>query len=174
MDYYNTNIQLDKEVIEDIFAQFTPTTKMLVFGLGYDSKMWYMGNKHTFFIENNNDYIQLNKDIPRDHVVKYDYKTTCTTSFQLSEDEIQTFSLPEKIKREGPFDIIIIDGPNGYSPKTPGRLIPCFWSTALTKPGSIVYIDDVDRPLEKYCIQKYFAPYTKQNIGKRHTCKIAI
>ena len=174
MEYYNANIQLDKVVIDDIFAEFTPTTKMLVFGLGHDSKMWYTGNKNTFFIENNNKYIQLNKDIPSDHVVKYNYKTTCTNSFELLDDEIQKFTIPEKIKREGPFDIIIIDGPNGYSPENPGRLIPCFWSTKLTKPGSIVYIDDVDRPLEQYCIQKYFAKYPKKTIGSRHTCKIVI
>ncbi len=39
MEYYNTNIQIHKEVIEDVFSHFTPTSKMLVFGLGYDSKM---------------------------------------------------------------------------------------------------------------------------------------
>ena len=33
---------------------------MLVFGLGYDSKMWYNGNKNTYFIESNDEYISLN------------------------------------------------------------------------------------------------------------------
>lgn len=36
---------------------------MLVFGLGYDSKMWYEGtNKNTYFVENNEKYIELNKN----------------------------------------------------------------------------------------------------------------
>ena len=51
MEYYNKNIQISKEVIEDIFSNFADETKMLVFGLGYDSKMWYNGNKNTYFIE---------------------------------------------------------------------------------------------------------------------------
>lgn len=43
MNFYNSNIQLDKKVINDVFSNITPDTKMLVFGLGYDSKMWYEG-----------------------------------------------------------------------------------------------------------------------------------
>ena len=45
MGFYNKKIQTSKKVIEDIFSNFTSNTKMLVFGLGYDSKMWYNGNK---------------------------------------------------------------------------------------------------------------------------------
>ena len=85
MQHYNNKIQIDKKVIDDIFRNIQPNTKMLVFGLGYDSKMWYEGNnKNTFFIENNEHYIHLNKnDIPSTHIVKYNYKTTCKTTTQL-------------------------------------------------------------------------------------------
>jgi len=44
MEFYNKNILISKKVIEDVFTNFTSNTKMLVFGLGYDSKMWYNGN----------------------------------------------------------------------------------------------------------------------------------
>ena len=87
MEYYNSKIQLHKNVINDIFVNIKPNNKMLVFGLGYDSKMWYEGNnKNTFFIENKDEYIQLNiKNIPSENIIKYDYKTTCSTSTKLTD-----------------------------------------------------------------------------------------
>ena len=55
-----------------------------------------------------------------------------------------------------PYDVVLIDAPPGYSPGTPGRLLPVFWTVnILTKPGSIFYLHDVDRDLEKFLISKY-------------------
>lgn len=177
MEYYNPKIQMHKDVIEDVFRHFDSNTKMLVFGLGYDSKMWFEGNnKNTFFIEDKDEFIKLNiENIPRDNIIKYDYKTTVLESFKLTDNLIQNFKIPEKIKVEAPFDIIIIDGPEGWSLKKPGRLIPCYWSTLLSKPGTIIFVDDSNRPLEKFCIQKYFKDYSKKVFDKRHgTTKIYI
>jgi hypothetical protein len=171
MEYYNTNIQIHKEVIDDVFSHFTSSSKMLVFGLGYDSKMWYEGNsKNTFFIENNDFYIDLNKDIPKNNVIKYDYKTTCSESMELSDSKISSFKIPKKILSEAPFDIIIIDGPEGHTRESPGRLIPCYWSTILSKPSTIIYIDDASRPLENFCIEKYFLKYSKKVFTSRKIC----
>lgn len=172
MEYYNSNIQLDKDVIDDVFKNITHQTKMLVFGLGYDSKMWYEGNhKNTFFIENNDKYIELNKDdIPTDNIIKYHYTTTCSSSVKLSDNKINTFEIPEKIVNQSPFDIIIIDGPRGYSLIDPGRLIPCYWTTLISKPGTLVYIDDSKRYLENYCIEKYFKDNVKEEFMARNKC----
>lgn len=57
MEYYNSNIQLDKDVITDVFTEIKPNTKMLVFGLGYDSKMWYKGNHSNTFLLSTMIYI---------------------------------------------------------------------------------------------------------------------
>jgi len=171
MEYYNSNIQLSKDIISDVFKEFKANTKMLVFGLGYDSKMWYEGNKNTFFIENNDEYIQLNmKDIPSDNIIKYDYETIRDLSYTLSDIEIKSFVIPDKIVKEAPFDIIIIDGPEGHMPQKPGRLIPCYWSTLLSKPGTIIYLDDASRKLEVFCIEKYFKEYPKKVFPERNTC----
>ena len=172
MEYYNSNIQININVIKDVFTHFKKDSKMLVFGLGYDSKMWYEGNnKNTFFVENNDKYIKLNiKDIPLDNIIKYDYKTTCLLSNKLTDNQIKKFIIPEKIIKEGSFDIIIIDGPEGYSPEKPGRLIPCYWSTLLSKPGTVIYIDDANRPLEKFCIQKYFKDNSQKEFKERDKC----
>jgi len=76
MEYYNNNIQISKDVIDDVFQEINSKTKMLVFGLGHDSRMWYEGNnKHTFFVENKDEYIQLGlKNIPGENIIKCDYK----------------------------------------------------------------------------------------------------
>jgi hypothetical protein len=172
MEYYNKNIQLDKDVIKDVFTEIKLDTKMLVFGLGHDSKMWYESvGKNAFFIENNDSYIDLNKNhISENNIIKYNYETTCLSSFNLSDDTIKNFMIPEKIMNEAPFDIIIIDGPEGFSSIKPGRLIPCYWSTLLSKPGTIIYIDDANRNLEKFCIEKYFKNNVKKEFHKRNKC----
>jgi hypothetical protein len=134
--------------------------------------MWFEStNKNTFFIEHNDKYIEMNKNhISSNNIIKYEYKTNCFSSFVLSDNEIQNFVIPEKIMNEAPFDIIIIDGPEGFSPEKPGRLIPCYWSTILSKPGTIIYIDDANRKLEKFCIEKYFKNYYKKEFNKREKC----
>jgi hypothetical protein len=172
MEYYNSNIQISKDVIDDVFEEINSKTKMLVFGLGHDSKMWYEGNnKNTFFVENNEKYIKLGiKDIPIENIIKYDYKTTRKSSIKLTDDEIKSFIMPEKLMAEGPFDIIIIDGPEGHSEEKPGRLLPCYWSTMLSKQGTIIYVDDAKRQLETFCIRKYFKDYPKKVFNARDTC----
>lgn len=172
MEHFNSNIQLSKDVIEDIFKEIKPHTKMLVFGLGHDSKMWYEGNnKNTFFVENNEQYIKLGmKDISCKNIVIYNYKTTCRTSITLTDNEIKSFIIPKQLMDEAPFDIILIDGPEGHSMDTPGRVIPCYWTTMLSKPGAIVYIDDANRNLEAFCIQKFFKEFPKKVFNTRDKC----
>ena len=188
MQYYNKNIQICKDVINDVFSNIQSNTKMLVFGLGYDSKMWYEGNnKNTYFVENNDEYIRLNeKDIPSTNIIKYDYRTTCQTSVKLTDDEINAFVIPDKLLQLAPFDIIIIDGPCGYDANTPGRLIPCYWATLLSKPpglapplpiGSVptlsptlIYVDDSLRRLESFLIKKYYNDKVKVIFKTRDQC----
>ena len=145
---------------------------MLVFGLGHDSKMWYEGNnKNTFFVENKEEYIKLGiKDIPSENIVKYNYKTKCGTSIKLSEKEIKSFIIPKKLMDEAPFDIILIDGPEGHYVGAPGRFIPCYWTTMLSKSGTIVYVDDSNRKLESFCIDKFFKDYPNKIFDTRDKC----
>jgi hypothetical protein len=172
MEFYRNEIQIDKKVINDIFQNYTPTTRMLVFGLGYDSKMWYNRNKDTYFIENNDKFINLNrKDIPPENIIKYDYKNiNVNSSFNLNDDAISEYNIPEKIKNLAPFDIILIDGPEGCHRTAPGRLIPCYWTTLLSKPGTIIYIDDSSRKLETFCINKFFKHNKKEVFEERLHC----
>lgn len=175
MEFYNQNIQLDKNVIHDIFKQFqsNTNTKMLVFGLGYDSRMWYNGNKNTYFVEDNNEYIQLNHNyIPKENIIQYNYQNiTVEKSFQMNDKELFDYKVPDKLLELAPFDIILIDGPEGYNPQKPGRLIPCYWTDRfLSKKGTIIYIDDSVRKLENYCINRFFQKKEKRILKKREWC----
>jgi hypothetical protein len=167
MDYYNHKIQMDKKIILDIFNSFNSfkdkdNKKMLVFGLGYDSEMWYnMTNRNTFFVEHNQDYINLNKNISEDNIIKYDYQginVKDSIQFLKNNNEFyKDFIIPNKLISEAPFDIILIDGPTGYNNECPGRLLPIYWSKHfLSKEGTIIYIDDSNRKLENLSIQKFF------------------
>lgn len=158
MEYYTDKIQLDLAVIHDIFGQITASTKMLVFGLGHDSRMWHEGTRgNTFFIEHNPYWIRLNHDIPAHHIVHYSYPTEVRTSQELTPENLERYPVPTTIKENGPYDIILIDGPPGYDGECPGRILPCFWSSRdLSHEGTLLYIDDSRRPLEKYCVDKFF------------------
>ena len=174
MEYYTPRIQLHMNVIKDILSTVASKhgSKMLVFGLGYDSRMWYeCTNKNTYFVENNYEYIKLNQaHISSDHIFHYTYPTRCDTSMSLKDTEITAIPLPDGILARGPFDIILIDGPEGWKPELPGRLLPCYWSTRMSKPGTIIYIDDSSRPLERYCIEKYYSGKIQSKFMERSQC----
>lgn len=156
-------VQLSKSVIEDIFNESSKikNCKMLVFGLGNDSIMWNeLTNGNTIFIENYQKWIDLNKTILNQNIIKYEYTgITVESSLNLlkqPEDILIHNKLPFEIENKGPFDIILIDGPQGYKPNLPGRLYPIVWSlTRLSKPGTLVYIDDSNRQLESKCITAF-------------------
>lgn len=178
MEYYNKKIQLDKNVIQDIFKNTGKNTKMLVFGLGYDSKMWFNNNPNTYFIEDKDEYIKINQpDIPSENIFHYTYENiNIQKSLKMSDSEIEKYTIPEKLYQLAPFDIILIDGPEGYNVKSPGRLIPCHWTSKyLTTTGSLVYIDDSSRKLERYCVDKYFKNHHQETFKNRLKCtKITI
>lgn len=173
MEYYNDNIQIDKNVITDVFKNIQTNTRMLVFGLGYDSKMWYEGtNKNTFFVEDKDEYIELNKDdIPLPNIIRYDYKNiTCESSANKTAEDLESYKMPEKLLLYAPYDIILIDGPEGWTPLKPGRLIPCFWSRSLSKPGTLIYVDDSKRTVENYAINRFFPHEHKDVFPERGCC----
>jgi hypothetical protein len=168
--YYNENIQLSKEVINDIEKEISKneSCKMLVWGLGYDSDMWWnLTNKNTYFVESKDEYIEMNKSIDSKNIIKYGYGNINVRMSLIIPDKLaKTTPIPESIEKLGPFDIILIDGPYGNSLSGKGRLLPIYWSiNKLSKPNTLIYIDDVNRDLEGLCVKKYCKP---QNILKKY------
>lgn len=167
--FMNKNIQLSPKSIKEVLNNCA-NKKMLVFGLGYDSELWYNAtNFNTYFVEHDQKYIKLNKNIDAKHIIYHNYiGINVKSSFNLTEDQIKDFVIPDEILKNAPYDIILIDGPPGYNDNLPGRLLPIYWSkTLLSKPNTIIYIDDSNRKLENYCINKFFKEYNMTYFDER-------
>lgn len=163
-------VQLAKEVIHDILMEYQGK-KTLVFGLGYDSDMWWSHNKNNvYFIEQNKDYIKLNPMIPKSHMFHYTYPGL---SIQKSMQNPESFEIesPEWLVKNGPYDVILIDGPTGYNVNQPGRQQAIYWATKyLSKKGTIIYVDDAKRPVESKFIGRYCLQTTKTMFHSRNGC----
>lgn len=172
--FYNGSIQIHINVINDIIDEcLDKNLKILVFGLGYDSNLWYNLNKdNVYFVENNPEYIDLNPDIPRSNIIEYKYKNiTVKNSFDMSIENIKSYPIPEYLLQLAPFDVIIIDGPPGYSENRPGRLLPIYWSKHyLSKRGTIIYVDDSRRQLESHCINRFLLEHKIKHFPERSGC----
>jgi hypothetical protein len=153
----NKNIQTSKEVMRIILSHLSKmqNPKMLVFGLGYDSQLWFNAtNKNTFFIEDNKTYIDLCKNkIPLTNVCHFVYNTKVKFGIP---NNLNSVSPPQHIIKNAPYDAIFIDGPAGYDDEKPGRTLPMFWCNQLCAKGGLIFIDDSNRKLEKQCIEKFF------------------
>lgn len=173
MNYYNPNIQLSNNSINQILLTLNLTTKFLVFGLGYDSEIWY-NVANTYFIEDTLEYINLNKNIDLSHIMYHKYENiNVKNSFNIYD--IEKYPIPKKLLELSPFDVILIDGPAGYNDNLPGRLLPSYWAAnKLSRHGTIIFMDDVDRKLEKYCIERFFSTNQKTYFEERGFIKIII
>lgn len=167
--YYDSRMLLDKRIAVDIFQElYGKNKKVLVFGLGYDSKLWYNANgcKDIWFIESEDSYINESDDIDPKYIIKYKYDNiNVKMSFDLSIDEIKKRGVPQVAWENTPYDLIIVDGPTGFDDTKPGRLLPIYWSYKyFSRTGTIIYVDDVERELENYSINKFFSGFIFSNL----------
>ena len=163
--FKSPHVQLSNSVILDVFNtldQKRSGRKLLVFGLGYDSILWH-NYTNTYFVENDKKYIKMFNTM---NVIKYKYPTTVKDSFTIKDPS--KFSLPKDLQKLAPFDVILIDAPCGYDDTQCGRLLPIYWSKKyLSKKDTVIYIDDSNRKLESYLIDKYFKKYNKTYFPQR-------
>ena len=169
--YRGRGIQLARLVCNDILAEIRSrkNPSMLVFGMGHDSSLWFEATKgNVVFIEDNQEYIDLNSTIPRQNIIKHDYSgVDRVSSLTATDEQMEEFSRPPINKQ---FDVILIDGPEGFSNEKAGRRLPCLWTKKyFSKKGTLIYIDDSRRKMEKLCIEKYF-PKVVETFPQRGGC----
>jgi hypothetical protein len=153
-------VQLTESAL-NIITEDILNKKALIYGVGNDSKYWDRICNATFIEQ---DTIWAEKSgVPSSKIILYQYGTTVNGSFGLTMEQMTAFPKPTKEK----YDVIIIDAPTGYNDKCPGRLLPVFWAKSMLNDGGIVYIDDCDRPLEKYAIEKFFKNNRKEYFKER-------
>ena len=149
------------QLVEDEYTLIAETLikkspcNMLVFGVGRDSEMWIKNNSlgKTVFLEDNKTWFnRISAKIPHinAHLVKY---STKRKDWQYWLDENHTnellLDLPLEI-REMKWDIIFVDGPEGWSDEKPGRMKSIFTAAYLAHQykDCHVFVHDCDRPVE--------------------------
>ena len=154
-------VQLTEVALSEITSS-TLHKKTLIYGLGNDSKYWDSVCIATFIEEN--PLWAEKSGIDRDKIILYNYKDiTVENSFYKTDTELSSYPLPTQEK----YDVIVIDAPTGYNNQCPGRLLPIYWAKQMLNKGGIIYVDDCNRPLEKYAIEKYFKDNKKEYFNER-------
>ena len=125
---------------------------LLVFGLGYDSELWNAVNHkgHTLFLEDNKNWFesvsrnkpQLNSRLVKYNTTRHDWKML------LSDPDKLEMQFDQEIT-DRKWDVILIDGPNGWLDSQPGRMSPIYMSTKLVKPHGDVFVHDCHREVEE-------------------------
>ena len=135
---------IGKEVWDAIAMHIHPYSKTLEFGCGLSTLLFdYAGHHHTA-IDNNQKWIDLVKS----------HELTVRT--QIVHSAINSLGFYESVPIET-FDCILIDGPAGEGNRNGVLNI----LHSLTKKGTVVVLDDTNRPMEKNlstAIQRLFQP----------------
>jgi len=145
------------EFIYDLIEKNSPCN-LLIFGLGKDSKLWTKLNKgYTLFVEDNKDWIEKIKPELTNNfrIINYQYNTKLDKWIDyLNNENILNLLKIKNDKLNINWDIVIIDGPNGFSNSTPGRMVPI--STTYTLNKNHVLIHDCDRTVENIYSRIFF------------------
>ena len=142
--------------IGELISQSTPCN-ILVFSLGHDSTTWVTLNPlgNTTFIEHDSKYIEL---YPHLEVVPVEYTTTLTQwRYIINKVDKLSLNLPPYIT-DVEWDIIFIDGPQGHSSTSPGRMQSIYTASTLTYKHILVH--DCHRKVEQVYFNKYIGTPT--------------
>ena len=154
------------QVILAAIALIGSGCRLLVFGCGNDSALWHRANKNgkTVFVEHNEQWVDVVKtkfeylDIRR-----HTYETTVFSSLPIDEESLQAHEMPSFMTEEQ-WDIIIVDAPDGYRQKSPGRSLPIYWTSIVAAQSTQIFIDDYQRPLEEAYAKHFVEPRSQWNV----------
>ncbi|EKS28241.1 uncharacterized plant-specific domain [Afipia felis] len=144
-----------------------PGCNVLVFGVGHDSKLWSSLNAtgETHFVESSAEWIDA---VRKDHAALSisllpPSNLTVANSATLSVSDLSRYPVPTNLAAKK-WDVILVDGPGGYSPSDPGRARTIYWASLLASPDTHVFIDDYDRPLERHFTDMLFRDRGTQRV----------
>lgn len=157
-ELYNKDILLSPAqayVIAQQICMLDRQCNMLVFGCGNDSLMWHKlnCNGNTMFMETSPQWrdMILSK-CPDLNILLYDVgKNTVSHSLNL---EIDLLPYPDALAQYS-WDIILVDGPEGYGPDKPGRALPIIWTSQIRNEKTHIFVDDYNREVERIYTDKF-------------------
>lgn len=119
---------------------------VLIFGAGHDTALYCSVNRRhrTVVLENQPQWAHL-AALAGATVHHVEYNTRVADGFQ---NPCQPLNAPDYIQR-GKWSVIVVDGPQGHTPNSPGRQQSIELAAACRRPGTVVFVHDYGRPLER-------------------------
>ncbi len=159
---YKKSIQMSPGQVHAILnaiALAGPKCKLLVFGCGNDTRLWLEANRSgkTVFLESHPDWLaEVSRRNPTADIRRIEYPADLTVSNSLPIDEqrLSTYPVPAVMTEEA-WDVIIVDAPQGFNGKAPGRALPIYWSSKVAGPQTQIYVDDYERALEREYAERF-------------------
>lgn len=138
--------------------RFRPRCALLVFGCGAEAGFWEKINRDgtTAFLEDDPEWLEkARRSLARSSVYRVDYGTRRPEWFSLLNDPARlALDLPEEISSRR-WDVILVDGPAGYSDDNPGRMKSIYVASKLVVPGGCVFVHDCNRAVEREYTAKF-------------------
>jgi glucuronoxylan 4-O-methyltransferase len=152
------DIQMETKELCVITDAIRPPVNFLVFGLGNDSIFWHEVNKNgrTVFVEDDVVWFDsITKKYPHleSYLVSYGTKAKEWKDL-INHPEKLGLALPSSVTKTQ-WDVILVDGPAGYTSETPGRMKSIYEASRLVKNGGIIFIHDSERDIERSYGEKY-------------------
>ena len=130
---------------------------LLVWGLGNDSPFWHHSTKgRVIFIEHEGIWLKkIMSRYPFLRTYRVNYTTLLFETFDKYINHSEIWSdldlrsqLPPFVKRT-PWNVILVDAPQGYGASNPGRYQSIYTSSLLAQSGTHVFVDDFERKVER-------------------------
>lgn len=128
---------------------------VLVFGIGHDSQFWKSLNPdgRTLFVEDDPKFQAMGREQGLE-VLPVQYEGAVGNWVKPG------VNIPGQLRRTI-WDVILIDGPRGDKPGTPGRAVPIYWADQLRRAigqrQRAIFLHDWQRPWEQRCAWEFLA-----------------
>lgn len=177
---WNSHILMAPDQLQKIMSVVRPDSNVLVFGAGYDSKLWSSGpnmvqskgmappSGRTLILEDDPLWIQrVNDANPEVDVRPVGYHTTLLDQQRYKDDEeLLKADFPVEQLAAGKdtraWDVVIVDAPQAFMKTNPGRMKSIYWASKLVKNTGYVFVHDFNRGTEQWFANKYLVPELDQ------------
>ncbi|WP_145089733.1 glycosyltransferase [Rosistilla carotiformis] len=137
---------------------------VLVFGAGADTAMYVDANPggRTVVLERHAKWLDAIQDVSCESFhVHYSTVRSAGVRDHVTAPEGMPWNLLDV-----PWDVIIVDGPEGHTDTMPGRQQSLFAASLASKNSSVLFVHDYQRDLERQCCDRYLGSAVEE-IGQQ-------